>query len=260
MTDLHVHITAKRYGHGPLVLKDLDIALADGEVTAVLGPSGVGKTTLLNMLAGLERDYEGEIHREGAPDNGRQRIGMVFQDPRLLPWMTVRDNIGLVLPDPASETEWIDELLAAVHLEDYADALPGQLSGGMQRRVALARAFVVRPELLLLDEPFVSLDAPTAKQLRSFLMRLWRTLHPTIVVVSHDTEDAVTLADRLYFLSSSPAHVIMEQSLPASEGAASERLRRQIMARLLASHPGLLAGALTLPPGSEDRSVQESGS
>lgn len=256
MSALEIAITAKAYDSGPPVLQDLRATIGDGEIAALFGPSGAGKTTLLRMIAGLDSRFDGSI-AGGAHDGGAGTIGMVFQEPRLLPWLSVRDNITLVLAEPEGEPAWIDELLAAVHLSDRADALPGELSGGMQRRVALARAFAVQPQLLLLDEPFVSLDPPTADELRSFLLHLWSRLHPTVVLVSHDIEDAIALADRLLFLSRAPARVLTEQSLPAPEAPGERQRRRAIVEQLIAAKPGLLAGAMGSDPPAQ--LVQETG-
>lgn len=253
MSELRVDIDAKAYGEGALILEDLHFTIGDGQIAALLGPSGVGKTTLLKMLAGLEGRYNGRIEY-GARNGVDQRIGMVFQEPRLLPWLSVRDNVTLVLSDSADDADWVDELLAAVQLSQSANTLPNQLSGGMQRRVALARAFAVRPHLLLLDEPFVSLDPPTAGELRRYLLQLWRTLHPTVVLVSHDIEDAITLADRLLFLSSGPARVLIDQHLPSPHDPASLHRRRHKVEQLMADHPELLAGAWRVhePPYVEE--------
>ncbi len=256
MNGLEIAIATKTYGDEPPVLQDLRVEIGDGEIAALFGPSGAGKTTLLKMIAGLDTRFEGSI-AGGAAGDRTGTIGMVFQEPRLLPWLSVRDNVTLVLAEPESEPEWIDELLAAVHLSDRADALPGELSGGMQRRVALARAFAVRPQLLLLDEPFVSLDPPTASELRSFLLRLWRRLHPTVVLVSHDIEDAIALADRLLFLSRAPARVLTEQRLPPPETAGDRQQRRHIVEQLIATEPALLAGAMGNDPPAQ--LVQETG-
>ncbi|MGC8469213.1 MAG: ABC transporter ATP-binding protein, partial [Acetobacteraceae bacterium] len=154
------------------VLERIEFAVGGGEFCVLLGPSGCGKTTLLNIIAGLDRDFEGEVRIPGAVA-GRARAGCVFQTPRLLPWLTVADNLRLVLPPEADERAAL-ALLEAMELGPVRDLYPNRLSGGMQRRVALARAFAIRPPLLLLDEPFVSLDGPTADRLRGLLVDLWR--------------------------------------------------------------------------------------
>lgn len=242
VTALQATIDTKRFGQGPLVLEGLELAVPSGEISALVGPSGAGKTTLLRLLAGLDDQYSGTIGLGATQQQASPRVGMVFQEPRLLPWLTLRANIALVLDDAEAESEWIDELLTSVGLADRGQAWPNQLSGGMCRRAALARAFAVRPELLLLDEPFVSLDAPAAGRQRALLQRLWQHRQPTVLLVSHDMEDALALADRIFFLSETPARVLLEQPLPSPDIAG--RRRRQITDQLLSTHPGLLAGRL----------------
>jgi NitT/TauT family transport system ATP-binding protein len=145
---------------------------------------------------------------EWPPDDGDRRLGYVFQNPRLLPWLTVRNNIRLVLDDPNSAADRIDELLEIMELKGFADYYPNRISVGMQRRAALARAFAVEPRLLLMDEPFVSLDLPTANLLRSLLLRVWETHRSRCLFVTHDLREATQLADRILFLSRPPARVI----------------------------------------------------
>lgn len=151
-------------------------------------------------------------------------MGYVFQNPRLLPWLRVRDNIELILEKPSTKQSRVDALLHATGLDEFGHFYPDQLSLGMQRRVALARAFAVEPYLLLMDEPFVSLDQPTANQLRELLIRVWSTHRSTVLFVTHDLLEAVTLADRIVFLSASPARVIgdAEVDIPRSQRGRTE--------------------------------------
>jgi ABC-type nitrate/sulfonate/bicarbonate transport system ATPase subunit len=242
MNALEVEVRRKAYRsargeHEALV--GLAFVVPKGEFTCMLGPSGCGKTTLLSLVAGLDRDFAGHIAR-----NGGGRLGMVFQTPRLMPWLSVRENVCLALPPAKAEKEGrVDAILREMQLGDFLDAFPSQLSGGQQRRVALARAFVNEPDLLLLDEPFQSLDAPTAEQLRELLVRMWMRRRPTILFVTHDLREALSLADRVLFLSAGPGRVMLD--LPLSiprprhpDSAAVETLRKQ----LLATHPDLLRG------------------
>ena len=216
------------------VLRELRLDLHQGEVVAVIGPSGCGKTTLLHIVAGLDRDYEGRVER-----SGEGRLGYVFQEPRLLPWRTVRTNLALVSPAD-TRAQVIDEVLAEVGLSDAAEVFASRLSVGMARRAALARAFVVRPDLLLLDEPFVSLDEATARRLRELLQALLVRHRTTTLLVTHDLEEAISLADRIIVLAGVPASVVGEEpvNLSAAERRDPEVLER-MRRRLLASHASL---------------------
>lgn len=193
-----------------LILDRVGLALCQSEFVALVGPSGCGKTTLLQIVAGLDTEYAGRIHWPGTRDGQRPSLGYVFQNPRLLPWLSLRDNIALVLPDPRARAARIDSLLATMGLADVAHLHANRLSVGMQRRGALARAFAVQPRLLLMDEPFVSLDSPTAGQLRRLLLALCATERPTVVFVTHDLREATLLADRVLFLSHPPSQVVGE--------------------------------------------------
>lgn len=180
------------------VLRDLRLQLAARRITALTGPSGCGKTTLLRILAGLEKAGEGSIALpEGA------RIGMVFQEPRLLPWRTVEQNIRIAAP--TASPSLVADLFAALGLTEHASHFPPELSLGLARRVAVARAFATEPDILLLDEPFVSLDAKLREQLKTALLHLVDRRPLTVVLVTHDIEEAVELADEVIVLSARPA-------------------------------------------------------
>ena len=226
---LEAHVARKSFltasGQSVPVIADLSFALDEGETGALIGPSGCGKSTLMRILAGLDRNFEGTVH---IPAEGR--IGMVFQQPRLLPWRTVEDNVRLAAPD-ASEAE-IAALFAALGLAEHRTHFPGELSMGLARRAALARAFAVRPTLLLLDEPFVSLDAPLALQLRRDLAQLVESRRITTVLVTHDVDEAIALADRIFVLSPGPAHVIGEVRIAEPRSEISGEEGRAIAARI----------------------------
>jgi len=214
---LTVEIRAKWFppvGEAPakLVLGEVAFAVAPGDVLAVIGPSGCGKTTLLNLIAGLDQAFDGRI--DLAPD---RRLAYVFQEPRLLPWRTVEDNVRLVLRDGEEDDDRVREVLAQVGLTSAGKLFASRLSLGMARRAALARAFVIEPGLLLLDEPFVSLDEQTAGRLRLLLRDLLTLHHTTAILVTHDLREAVTLAQRLILLSASPGRLIVEIDVPLSE-------------------------------------------
>ncbi|EGV33381.1 Taurine-transporting ATPase [Thiorhodococcus drewsii AZ1] len=223
--------------HRPrIVLEDLGFALRAAEVVAVVGPSGCGKTTLLQLIAGLDRDFEGRVAWADTRSEQPPRLGYVFQNPRLLPWLTLRKNIELVLNERAHPRRQVDDLLALTGLSGFAELHANRLSVGMQRRAALARAFAVQPQLLLMDEPFVSLDAPTAQQLRRLLIQIWDRTRPTILFVTHDLREATMLADRILCLSSNPARLIAEipVGIPRTERlneTATERRHTEIRSR-----------------------------
>ncbi|MGR7994932.1 ABC transporter ATP-binding protein [Xanthobacter sp. ZOL 2024] len=198
------------------VLRDVHLVLNRGEFVCLLGPSGCGKTTTLRILAGLDADFEGRVTRAEGP------MGIVFQEPRLLPWRTVEENIRLVLPR-ADRSRDLRPLLAELGLADHAGLFPHALSLGLARRVALARALAVEPDWLVLDEPFVSLDAAAAARLRAALQRFADRRGAAVLMVTHDVREALTLADRLVLLAGRPAGVVGEMVLetPRAERTAS---------------------------------------
>jgi ABC-type nitrate/sulfonate/bicarbonate transport system ATPase subunit len=213
---ISIDVREKRYagqsGAKPrTALRDLRACVAPSEFCVITGPSGCGKTTLLNIIAGLDRNFAGALNFEPS-DRGAPRIGYVFQSPRLLPWRTVRENVALVLGHNADPLE-LEGLLSDIGVADVADAYPAQLSGGMARRAALARAFAIAPDLLLMDEPFLSLDAAAADRLRNLLLRLVSTRPATVLFVTHDLAEAVELADRILVLSPAPGRVVAEMPI-----------------------------------------------
>jgi ABC-type nitrate/sulfonate/bicarbonate transport system ATPase subunit len=211
------------------VLGELAFSLSSGEVAALVGPSGCGKTTLLRIVAGLDRDFEGGV---ALPAHGT--LGMVFQEPRLLPWRTVEQNVRLAAP--RATDAGLDTLFQVLGLKAHRDHYPGELSLGLARRVALARAFAVEPDLLLLDEPFVSLDDALAARLREELAELVNRRPVTTLLVTHNVEEAVELADRLLLLSVSPARILADVPVarPRAAHTAAElaALRDKIAQRL----------------------------
>ena len=232
MTDIQIKINNKTYPTATKPsIEGLKLSLNSNEFTCLVGPSGCGKTTLLNIIAGLDNDYDGEILV--GQQHTHPKIGYIFQNPRLLPWRTVRENIELALDDNQSP-EVIDALLEVMQLTPSQHVYPERLSLGMSRRVAIIRAFAVDPEVLLMDEPFVSLDAPTARQVRELLLKLWQQRPHTVLFVTHDLREAIALADRLIFLSASPMQVVSEIVVPIPRSErhnehAVESFRQQLM-------------------------------
>jgi NitT/TauT family transport system ATP-binding protein len=203
------------------VLRNVDLNVADGEFLCILGTSGSGKSTILNLVAGLEGDYDGtilinDIDRAGG--NLAVRVAYVFQDGRLLPWATVRENVLFALKgariNPRIHEERAREWIAKVGLSDFSESYPHELSGGMQQRVAIARAFAVDPDVLLMDEPFSGLDEFTGRQMREQVLTLWRDTHKTIVFVTHHCFEACFLADRIAILGTRPGRIVEEIHVP----------------------------------------------
>jgi ABC-type nitrate/sulfonate/bicarbonate transport system ATPase subunit len=183
------------------VLAGLSFTLGAGEVGVFVGPSGCGKSTMLKILAGLDHDYQGRVTRPADA-----RIGMVFQEPRLLPWRTVEENVRLAAPRADEAT--LSALFAVLELTAHRSHFPGELSLGLARRVALARAFAVEPDFLILDEPLASLDDALAARLRDQIAALVDSRSVTTLLVTHSMDDAVRLGDRLFLLSPRPARIL----------------------------------------------------
>lgn len=221
------------------VLQNINLRVEPGEFLAIVGASGCGKSTLLRLILGLEPDFEGELLLDGHPIRrpGLDR-GMVFQEHRLFPWLTVRQNIGASLLNsdmtPGQRRFAVRDLIALVGLQGFEDAYPHQLSGGMAQRVAIARALAPRPEILLLDEPLGALDALTRAHLQDELRRIWQAEGVTMVLVTHDVDEALYLANRVLVMAPRPGRVqsIVEVDLPQPRDRASpafQALRRQLL-------------------------------
>jgi len=197
------------------VLADFKFALGAGEVGVFVGPSGCGKSTMLRILAGLDHDYRGRVTRPADA-----RIGMVFQEPRLLPWRSVEENVRLAAPrvDEAK----LSALFAVLELNEHRSHFPGELSLGLARRVALARAFAVDPDFLILDEPLASLDDALAARLREEIAILVDSRSVTTLLVTHSVEDAVRLGDRLFLLSPRPARILADLPIGTPRSARGE--------------------------------------
>lgn len=228
---LDVSIRTKRYraasGESLDVLDNVVFRLEPGEVAAIVGPSGCGKTTLLRIISGIDSDFDGDVARPAAG-----KLGFVFQEPRLLPWRSVFDNVRLAAPDARDKD--IDALFAALGLSSHRDLYPGELSGGLARRVSLARAFAVSPDLLVLDEPFVSLDAVLAARLRGELAALVAQRPVTTLLVTHDIDEAIALADRIMVLSPRPARILGEARIAQARGSRDAETTARIRAEIAA--------------------------
>jgi sulfonate transport system ATP-binding protein len=210
---------SKTYPNGVHALEGFSAEIALGEIIAIIGGSGCGKSTLLRAIAGLDQASRGTVTLDGeeiaAP---HVKIGVIFQEPRLLPWLTVAGNIGFGLSGLPSiiRHNRVARALARVGLSDKAEAWPRELSGGQAQRVAIARALLPQPEVLLLDEPFSALDAFTRKDLQDHLLDLWADTRPTLVLVTHDVEEAVVMADRVLVMRPHPGRLFEEITIDLS--------------------------------------------
>ena len=239
---LTIRIREKRFpsvGDSParLVLKDVEFSAAAGEFVAVTGPSGCGKTTLLNIVAGLDNEYAGEIGLPIHSGETRPTVGYVFQNPRLLPWRTVLENILLVLPEGAEARDRARELLRTVGMWESRDAYPERLSVGMSRRVALARGFAINPDILLMDEPYVSLDPQMAQRLRVLLLDIWSGRPTTVLFVTHDLREAIMLADRILVLPREAGPVAAEVPVPIPRDRRRDEVPVEAFRRALLDDP-----------------------
>ncbi|MDZ5695824.1 ABC transporter ATP-binding protein [Chelativorans sp. M5D2P16] len=189
----------------PLVaIRDLSFEVPEGEFACLLGPSGCGKTTTLRVLLGLDKEFSGTFR---LPDGSDGRVAAVFQEPTLLPWRTVEQNVRLVLPGKERDKD-LDSLFRSLGLTAVRALYPAELSLGLARRAALARAFATEPAVLFLDEPFVSLDERTAERLRHLLLSVWSARRTTALMVTHNLREALMLSDRIIVLSPGPARVL----------------------------------------------------
>ena len=229
---------AKTWQGGLVAVNPMSFDFEAGKTTALVGPSGCGKSTILRMIAGLETPSSGHLLIDGQPpaDMLRQAgLSVAFQDPSLLPWRTVRGNIELALSlarRPATRAT-VDQLIALVGLDGFADVRPAELSGGMRQRAAIARALATEPRLLLLDEPFGAVDELTRQQLAQDLPRIWEARGTTTILVTHSVTEAVMLSDRIIVLSPRPAEILADIDITLDRPRSPADARRPEFAALV---------------------------
>lgn len=224
------------------VLKNIDLDIQAGEFISIVGSSGCGKSTLLRLIAGFDSDFQGEVLLNSVPIQGPDlKRGVIFQEHRLLPWLNVTENISLALAEvhwtEKQKSQAVQKHIDMVGLQGFEHAYPHELSGGMAQRVAIARGLVNRPDILLLDEPFGALDAITRGHLQSELQRIWQTEKITMILVTHDLEEAIYLGNKVIIMSSRPGSIkmIMDINIPHPRQRSSEslfKLRNQALNQL----------------------------
>jgi sulfonate transport system ATP-binding protein len=237
---LNLERVGKTYPNGVRAIDAITLGVALGEIVAVIGGSGCGKSTLLRAISGLDIPTQGTVRLDDiAITEPHEQIGIIFQEPRLLPWLTVADNVGFGIADrPKSErAERVAFALDRVGLSEKAAMWPRELSGGQAQRVAIARALVPRPQVLLLDEPFSALDAFTRVDLQDHLLKLWAEFKPTVIMVTHDVEEAIALADRIVVMRPQPGRVADEIAIDLPrprdrQSAAFDFAKRRVLAAL----------------------------
>lgn len=247
------------------VLQDINLRFEPGEFVSIVGSSGCGKSTLLRLIIGLEDEYQGAILLDGTPISGTSlNRGIVFQEHRLFPWLNVEKNIGLALLNSglteSRQRQTIREHIELVGLKGFETAYPHQLSGGMSQRVAIARALVNRPDILLLDEPFGALDAMTRAHLQQELHRIWASEGITMILVTHDVDEAVYLGDRVVVMEPRPGRVRRTVPVPLAHprdrnSRAFAALKDQVL-REFGQHS---AAELAEPPLRSERASPVSG-
>jgi NitT/TauT family transport system ATP-binding protein len=241
----------KVFAGGVEAVRPLDLVFEAGRTTALVGPSGCGKSTLLRMVAGLETPSAGHVTIGGRPPAETLReagLSVAFQDPSLLPWRSVRGNIALALGlarRPVDDAA-IDQLVALVGLEGFAETRPAELSGGMRQRAAIARALATEPRLLLLDEPFGAVDELTRRQLAQDLPRIWEARGTTTILVTHSVSEAVMLSDRVVVLSPRPAEVVADIAVDLTRPRAPGLARAPAFAGIVETVHAALAEGMAL--------------
>jgi ABC-type nitrate/sulfonate/bicarbonate transport system ATPase subunit len=239
---LDINISSKKYQDINIIEK-LKLEVKDNEFISIIGPSGCGKTTLLNIISNTDSDYLGSISFDNK-DIINSNIGVMFQDSRLIPWLSIFENIMLISIN--KDEELIIQSLIEVGLEEHINSYPKELSGGMQRRAALVRAFINKPDILLLDEPFISLDYPTAQSLRSDFMKFYKRNKPTVVFITHDLKEAVSLSQRIIFLDSKPMKIVLDYENKNDFSSNLESLEiEKIKEEILLNYPKILSGNIS---------------
>lgn len=215
MSEITISLKEKKYHNANTssdvkALKNIEFKIRSKEFVSIVGPSGCGKTTLMNIIGGLIDAKEHKILINNRSINSKNSLGYIFQTSRLMPWLTIFENVKLVCNDDNEINKKVEEILTNFGLEDFIHAYPNTISGGMRRRAAMARAFINSPEVLLMDEPFVSLDQPAAEDLYSVLIKYWEKKPTTIILITHSMKEALLLSNRILFMTNRPGSILMD--------------------------------------------------
>lgn len=232
MIDIQIQ---SKYFNKKKILENIEFQIENKEFISIIGPSGCGKSTFLNILASLETQFQGSI------EIPFEEISFMFQDDRLLPWLSVKENLLLISQN--KDLEEIKRVLKLINLEGVLELYPKALSGGMKRRVSLVRAFINRPKLILLDEPFISLDFPTSQELKFEFLKLCKEFNPIVVLVTHDISEAILFSNRIFFLSKSPSTIVLEYKNLNNQSFDMKKID-EIKNNLLERYPNILKGEL----------------
>lgn len=238
---LKIHVAQKFFG-ARKIIKNVDFSLQQNQIISLLGPSGCGKSTLLRIAAGLDTDFDGQVSAGNALDTTRKTpVAYVFQEPRLMPWLNVEQNIAFFDSGQKVDHAWVAELIDAVGLSGVEKALPKQLSGGMAQRVAIARGLYSRPQILLLDEPFSAVDAFTRMKLHELILGLVQRYGISLLLVTHDIDEALYLGDKVIVLGTGPGRICAEIDVdmqhPRSRGDIKlAEFKEDVLARLNSAH------------------------
>jgi sulfonate transport system ATP-binding protein len=241
MSHLDIHVATKKFADKP-VLSNIHLSVAQGEVVSLIGASGCGKSTLQRIVSGLEHDYTGSVTLDGEKLSGiSPHIGFIFQEPRLFPWLNVAQNIAFNATSVTDSDARVTQLLAEMGLTGQEKALPKQLSGGQAQRVAIARGLFIHPKVLLLDEPFSAVDAFTRIRLQDLLAHVAQLHRITIILVTHDVDEAVFLSDRVVVIGNQPGSVVVDLKMDLAsprerESTALLAQRASVFAALHSAH------------------------
>lgn len=235
---LAVHNVSRTFSNGTAGFRNVSLETKQGEIIGVLGTSGCGKSTLLRVLSGLDPDYSGIVEINGdIIKSVHEKVGVIFQESRLMPWLTVLENISFGLKNDRKKNEKAQEYVKLVGLQGFEKHYPKDISGGMAQRVSIARALITAPEVLLLDEPFSALDAFTKMQLQDLLLTIWEKYKSTMILVTHDIDEALYLCDRIVILKGQPGEIYqtikIDDPKPRSRGDIKlAQLKAEILALL----------------------------